>query len=68
MIHFVSGGGGGYEFAHERDLTAVAADIKEGYISREAAVSDYGVVVDDELKVDVAATNALRASRAGQKP
>jgi N-methylhydantoinase B len=68
VIHFVSGGGGGYETPLERDPVAVAADIREGYVSREAAASDYGVVVDDELKVDVAATTALRASRAGQKP
>ena len=62
VIHFVSGGGGGYEPALERDPAAVAADVREGYVSSEAARSDYGVVLASDLTVDAAATNALRAS------
>jgi hypothetical protein len=39
----------------------VAADLRDGLISRSAARSDYGVVFDDNLGVDREATAALRA-------
>lgn len=63
VVHFVSGGGGGYESALARDPAAVAADVREGCVSREAAQSDYGVVLARDLTVDAAATAALRAAR-----
>jgi len=62
-VLFVSGGGGGYEAALERDPAAVAADVREGYVSRTAAAEDYGVVISRDCEVDAAATNDLRASR-----
>ncbi len=34
----------------------------DGYVSREAAERDYGVVISDALEVDEAATRELRAS------
>lgn len=40
-IHFP--GGGGYGPPEERDPAAVRRDIEYGYVSREAAESDYGV-------------------------
>ena len=42
-------------------MEEVAADMRDGLISRAAARSEYGVVFDDDLRVDQAATAALRA-------
>jgi N-methylhydantoinase B len=67
VVHFVSGGGGGYEPALARDPAAVATDVREHYVSREAARSDYGVVLTSDLTVDAVATNELRASMCKQK-
>ena len=57
----ISGGGGGYGEARRRDPELVRAEVRDGLLSREAAESDYGVVVsEDGREVDVAATAALR--------
>ena len=40
-------GGGGYDDPHKRDLELIEADLKNGYISREAAVRDYGYAPDE---------------------
>jgi N-methylhydantoinase B len=53
-------GGGGIGVAFERDPSAVAADVKAGFITIEAASTDYGVVVRDDGQVDFEATKALR--------
>ncbi|MGH6742505.1 MAG: hydantoinase B/oxoprolinase family protein, partial [Bradyrhizobium sp.] len=37
-----SAGGGGYGEPRERDRTAVARDIEEGFVTTDAAVKDYG--------------------------
>lgn len=60
---FQSAGGGGYGDPFQRDPRLVADDVVEGYISRDAAGRLYGVVVDDELQVDEAATADRRAGR-----
>jgi len=39
----------------------VAEDVREGYVSREAAEKLYGVVLDDKCQVNEAQTSALRA-------
>ena len=42
--------------------SGVLADVRAGYVSIEAAVHDYGVVIDpQEAAVDEAATEAARA-------
>ncbi len=38
-----SGGGGGYGDPHERPRATVAEDVRNGYVSHEAAVRDYGI-------------------------
>ena len=63
VVDLNTGGGGGYGNPDERDPERVRTDVLDGYVSREAAASDYGVVLDDALAVDVAATAELRASR-----
>src|SRR5262249_6631869 len=52
-------GGGGFGDPLERAPETVLADVREGYVSREAAERDYGVVVletEGVLTVDGAAT------------
>ena len=46
VITVASPGGGGFGDPLERDLTAVERDLNLGYISREAAEREFGVVVD----------------------
>ncbi|MGI9478147.1 MAG: hydantoinase B/oxoprolinase family protein [Hyphomicrobiaceae bacterium] len=57
-------GGGGYGNAQARPPERVARDVALGYVSRQAALDDFGVVVTDSGSVDVPATQARRA-RAG---
>jgi len=64
----LTAGGGGWGDPLERDTSAVALDVQNGYVSVAAAARDYGVVVvgdpesDPEgLVVDEVATAALRA-------
>ncbi len=56
-------GGGGFGDPFEREPERVLADVREGYVSREAAERDYGVVVaetQDGLTVDAVATARKR--------
>ena len=56
-------GGGGFGSPLERDPQAVADDVRDGMVSPEAALSEYGVVFADDGSVDAAATAAERARR-----
>jgi N-methylhydantoinase B len=55
-----SGGGGGYGPAFERDATKVAHDVRNGFVSMEAAARDYGVAINPDFTVNHAETNRLR--------
>ncbi len=59
-------GGGGYGDAMKRPIEKVIEDVRNGLVSVQGAKEDYGVVIADEasLKVDLASTEALRASAA----
>jgi N-methylhydantoinase B len=57
-----AGGGGGYGPPHERPAERVRHDALEGWITRERAAGVYGVVLDDDDCVDLAATAARRAA------
>jgi len=61
-VTFLSQGGGGYGDPYERDPEAVAADVRRGLVSPEAARRDYGVAVAAG-RVDPAGTEVLRRSR-----
>jgi N-methylhydantoinase B len=52
--------GGGYGDPHTRDPALVAADVRNGLVSRAAAADKYGVVLDGDDSVDSAATAELR--------
>jgi len=56
-----SGGGGGFGSPLERPVEDVQHDVRQGYVSLDAARNYYGVVLDaDTLAVDVAATERQR--------
>lgn len=58
----LTGGGGGWGSPFEREPERVAHDVKQGFVSVEAASRDYGVVVDPEtFAVDASTTEKLRA-------
>jgi N-methylhydantoinase B len=68
--HF--GGGGGWGDPLLRDPQAVLDDVWDEYVSAEAALRDYGVVItgsleDMTLALDVEATEKERASRRGSR-
>lgn len=59
-------GGGGYGEPLEREPQRVLADLKQGYITVEAAKRDYGVVIHaDTMTIDQAATALLRKPLGG---
>lgn len=59
----LTGGGGGWGNPFDREPEKVAADVKQGFVSVEAAASDYGVVVDPtSFAIDEKATQKLRAA------
>ena len=62
-----TGGGGGFGPPEQRPAGDVLFDVIEGYVSREAAARDYGVVLDASgTKVDEAATAARRSRPAAE--
>jgi N-methylhydantoinase B len=63
-----SGGGGGYGPPFERPAKDVAEDVRQGYVSVQAAADKYGVVVDpNTFAVDQAATEKLRANGSSER-
>jgi N-methylhydantoinase B len=61
VVSVRTSGGGGYGRPLERDATAVAADVRSGLLTEQAAERDYGVVVRAG-EVEAEATAALRAA------
>ena len=61
LFQVAATGGGGYGDPLKRQPSLVLKDVKDGYVSIEAAKADYGVVIDPEkLEVDLEATKKLR--------
>lgn len=57
----LTGGGGGWGDPLQREVERVVADVRQGFVTAEAARRDYGVVVDPvTLEVDEGATARLR--------
>jgi len=52
--------GGGYGPPFERDPQQVLDDVLDGYIGRDTAAQDYGVVITDAMQIDQAATDEAR--------
>ncbi len=59
-VVFLTAGGGGWGDPLERELDAIAWDVRQGYVSREAAERDYSVVFDADGSIDRAATQERR--------
>lgn len=60
-----TGGGGGYGDPFERDPERVAADVRNGFVSVDAAAGEYGVAVDPaSFAVDEQGTAKLRGAAA----
>jgi len=62
VIRTQTGGGGGFGPARERDPMLVREDVIDGYVSRQGAACDYGVVLREDLSLDAAATTKRRAA------
>jgi N-methylhydantoinase B/oxoprolinase/acetone carboxylase alpha subunit len=58
----ISGGGGGYGDPRERDPARVLHDVREGWISRSRAAEIYGVVLTDDLRLDLDETAKARGA------
>jgi N-methylhydantoinase B len=56
-----AGGGGGFGLPHERAAAKVAHDVRQGYVSRQAARDSYGVELDEQGGIDKSATQRLRS-------
>ena len=54
-------GGGGYGDPLERDYALAEKDFLHGLLSSEHLYQEYGIVIDDQDKVDTAASDRLRA-------
>ena len=63
-VVFYSSGGGGLGDPLERLPEAVLDDVRQGYVSKEAANTEYGVVIEGPpWRVDSSATKRVRKSR-----
>jgi N-methylhydantoinase B len=67
ILMMESSGGGGFGDPLEREIAAVAADMAEGYVTREAAESIYGVVWRGDA-IDAAATATRRRELRAARP
>jgi N-methylhydantoinase B len=67
VVILQSAGGGGYGDPLERSPEAVAADIREGYVSAAHAREAYGVVLTAGQSVDATATAALHRELAAKR-
>jgi N-methylhydantoinase B/oxoprolinase/acetone carboxylase alpha subunit len=66
IVRYVTPGGGGYGDPYQRDPEAVLDDVRNGWVSRDSALHDYGVVLHDggyEPVLDLNATTELRRVR-----
>jgi N-methylhydantoinase B len=66
-MRITSGGGGGYGNPLERDPARVRRDVRLGYVSRDSALADYGVVLDDAGRILEPETQRERAERGSKQ-
>jgi N-methylhydantoinase B len=68
QLLYCSNGGGGFGPPHERDPDLVLKDLTDEFIDRDTAAAYYGVVVDEQGRLDEAATEERRAVLAQAEP
>lgn len=61
VVRLITPAGGGFGHAAERDASLVASDVQRGVISMQMARKAYGVVLREDLSVDIAATGEARS-------
>lgn len=66
LLIFETWGGGGWGDPLERDYDAITYDLEAGMVT-PAGVAPYGVVLDANGDIDVAASDALRAKMAAER-
>ena len=66
LLYFNTWGGGGWGDPFQRDPELVLTDVVRGLVSVEGA-KRYGVVIDADQQVDVAATEKLRAKLVAER-
>ena len=59
-VRLESPGGGGYGKPLSRSIERVVEDVRLGYVTPNAAKSEYSVVLDREGKIDLLATQEKR--------
>ena len=59
LLHYITWGGGGWGDPMERDPEMVGLEIRQGLVTTDGAKA-YGVVADENGRIDVAATASLR--------
>ncbi|WP_428928950.1 hydantoinase B/oxoprolinase family protein [Marinibacterium sp. SX1] len=67
VIIFRTAGSGGWGDPYDRPAEEVARDVRYDLVSPEQALEGYGVVLGDDLALDVAATETLRAERKAER-
>jgi 5-oxoprolinase (ATP-hydrolysing)/N-methylhydantoinase B len=70
VVRYVTPGGGGYGDPFQRDPAAVLHDVRNGWVSLDAARTDYGVVITrdgDDYTIDEAATAGIRRQGGGDE-
>lgn len=68
VVRIETGGGGGWGHPYDREPERVLADVLGGFVSRESAERDYGVVLTANARaVDLEATQTRRAQRPATK-
>jgi N-methylhydantoinase B len=60
VVKHYTGGGGGYGNPWERDPHLVREDVMDGYVTRQGAERDYGVILKEDLSIDEKATQERR--------
>ncbi|MBK8813551.1 MAG: hydantoinase B/oxoprolinase family protein [Acidobacteria bacterium] len=67
MLVYRTAGGGGWKDPFDRPAEKVQKDVRNGLVSASKAKSDYGVVLNADLSIDSAATEALRVELRDQR-
>ena len=62
VMSTLTGGGGGWGDPLDRQTARVRDDVRNEFVTRDAAAKFYGVIINDDLSVDEAATAAQRAT------
>ena len=62
LLSVRTGGGGGFGPPWQRSVEDVLDDVIDGYVTRDAANKDYGVVISESLEIDHSATERRRAA------